>query len=159
MRGNCVRLTAPGFFRQVCDSADGTADGVSRFVDVPVGSYTLSQNYTPLGFAPPNPNALAVAVGAGANAVALTSRRTDLRVTLVDGRGTRCRGACFTAGAGCYIRTLCDNATASGGANGVTLITYAPAGTVTLTQSTVPLGLDAGPRADGDGDRRAPQRC
>ena len=146
VRGNCLALQGGGITRQRCDNADGVLDGGVTFPGVAVGAYSLRQSYTPIGFAVPDPNALAVeATTTGPNAFTVTSRRTDLRITLRDQDDRPVVGACFNVTSGSYTRTLCDNRADSNGLDGVTLMTYSPAPTLTLSQTTTPAGYDAMP--------------
>ena len=96
---------------------------------------------------------------AGPNEFTLTSARTDLRITLLDQYGQPLTGACFRVASGSYARTLCDSAAASGGANGVTLIDYAPAGQRHPDPDDDPGQFPDGGAADADHDRRRGQRA
>lgn len=161
LAGGCYALVNRdnGERREQCDDADGAADGILAFADVPEGPWRIEERSAPDGMLPAQPIDIDVRAGdtsrAGITYQALEQATGvgALRVDTVDDAGNPLPGACYDLTGPATLTGLC----APDGDNRFVINDLQP-GDYILRQSTTPEGHDPAPDqpvtiAPGEGSR------
>ena len=142
--GACYRLTGPETY-EVCDDADIAGnDGLTRFIGVVPGDYTVEQTVVPVGYQIATVDPIRVAPGSGQRIVVTNGllpppdNGGDLVVRKVDEAGAALPGACFSLrdGSSTAAGPVCDGQ--DGRNDGTISFDGVPAGDYTLRETRAP---------------------